>query len=95
MAGNGYALVAAGGIFICIGNGDFMDLISTLPKRYLDVREVAQYLGLSVKTIYRLVDDRKIPFVKPGGIDSLRFDIKAIDKWIEKQTVPAKSQLSI
>lgn len=63
-----------------------------MPKRYLNPDEVAAYLGFSKKSIYRLVDDRKIPFSKPGGLDSLRFDVKAIDRWMEKQSIPARPQ---
>lgn len=71
-----------------------MEMASAVPKRYLNPDEVAAYLGLSKKSIYKLVDARSIPFSKPGGLDSLRFDIKAIDKWMEKQAVPAKPTLS-
>ncbi len=60
-----------------------------LPKRYLNIDEVSAYLGLSKNAIYRLVEARNIPFTKPGGLDALRFDVKAIDKWMEKQSVPA------
>lgn len=63
---------------------------SAIPKRYLNVDEVAAYLGFSKASIHRLVDTRAIPFCKPGGLDGLRFDIKAIDKWIERQTVQAR-----
>ncbi len=66
-----------------------MEGMGAVPKRYLTVDEVAAYLSVSKASIYRLVDARAIPFTKPGGIDSLRFDIKAIDKWMERQSVPA------
>jgi excisionase family DNA binding protein len=67
-----------------------MELNGTLPKRYLTVDEVAAYLGLSKNAIYRLVDARGIPFSKPGGLEALRFDIKAVDKWMERQQVPPR-----
>lgn len=69
-----------------------MEANGGLPKRYLDVDETAAYLGFSKKSIYRMVDSRSIPFSKPGGRDALRFDVKALDKWMERQTIPAKSQ---
>ncbi len=69
--------------------------MNDIPKRYLNVEEVAAYLGLSKNTIQRLVDARSIPFTKPGGVDALRFDIKAIDKWMERQAIPAKSQMAV
>lgn len=61
-----------------------------MPKRYVKIEDAATYLGLSKKTIYRLVDSRSIPFTKPGGLDMLRFDLRALDKWMEKQLIPAK-----
>lgn len=66
-----------------------MNMASAVQPRYLTPDDLAAYLQFSKKTIYRLVDKRAIPFSKPGGIDSLRFDIRAIDKWMEKQQVPA------
>jgi excisionase family DNA binding protein len=70
-----------------------------IPKRYLTIEELAVYLGFeghdgkpTTKSLYRLVSARSIPFIKPGGLDTLRFDIKAIDKWMEKHAVQAKPQ---
>lgn len=64
------------------------DVQAKFPKnrRLLSVEEVAQYLGLSPRTIYNGVAPKsKNPFpVKPKRIGKLvRFDIKDLDRYIE------------
>lgn len=54
-------------------------------RRLFNIREVAEYTGLSVHTLYTMVSQRRIPFVKAGRL--VRFDLKGIDSWIEKNTV--------
>jgi len=54
-------------------------------KRYLDVKELSEYLGVSKHTIYSWTSMQKIPFVKMGGL--VKFDIKAIEKWIKENSV--------
>lgn len=56
-------------------------------KRYLDVGELAEYLGVSKWLIYKLIESRDIPFVPFGRL--IRFDRLAIDRWVEKRTVQA------
>jgi len=56
-----------------------------MEKRYLSVRELSEYLGVPRHTIYCWTSMRKIPFVKMGK--SVRFDIKAIEKWIKENSV--------
>ncbi|RJS19543.1 transcriptional regulator [Corallococcus sp. H22C18031201] len=43
------------------------------------VERAAQYLGISVKTMYRLAADRKVPSYKVGG--ALRFDPAVLRAW--------------
>ena len=64
-----------------------------LPKRYLNIDELGTYLDISVNTIYGLVQQRSIPFIRFGGKKLVRFDLKAIDKWMEKQIIPAKPKV--
>ncbi len=54
-------------------------------KRYLDVGELAGYLGISKWMIYKYIQQREIPFIPHGRI--IRFDRVAIDRWAEKRTV--------
>ena len=54
-------------------------------RRLLSVREVAEYTGLSVHTLYTMTSQRRIPYVKAGRLT--KFDLKAIDSWIERNSV--------
>ena len=47
--------------------------------------EVSAYTGLAMDTIYTMVSQRRIPFVKIGRL--VKFDQKAIHDWIESQKV--------
>ena len=54
-------------------------------KRLLNVREAAQYLGLEVDTVYKKDRLREVPCVKVGR--ALRFDVKALERFIEQHTI--------
>ena len=57
-----------------------------MKKRLVDVNELAEYLGnVKVGTIYSWVSQKRIPYIKVGAL--LRFDLEAIDKWIEEKAV--------
>lgn len=66
-------------------------------QRYLTPRQAADYLGLSIWSLYRLVGRRAIPFIplRPSrsaaadGRTSLRFDAMALDRWMQRQAVQA------
>ena len=63
-----------------------------LPRTYLTVKEVSQYVGIATDTIYKMVSQRQIPFSKVGRL--LRFDQTILDTWIKQHTVmpmPRKS----
>jgi excisionase family DNA binding protein len=55
----------------------------TTNGRLLAVWEVAAYLGLHPKTIYRLVASKRLPCVRIGL--RLRFDPKDITRWVSAQ----------
>lgn len=56
----------------------------------LTVKEIANKLKVSTKTIYRWSEKRKIPrIILPGG--ELRFDEAAINEWLIKRTISAKN----
>lgn len=68
----------------------------SIAARYLTCEQAATYLALSKWSLYRLVNQRQIPFIplKPSITPSqgakrptLRFDIRALDAWMENQTV--------
>jgi len=60
-------------------------LNSDIGRRLLNVREAAQFLGLEVDTVYKKSRMRELPCVKVGR--SLRFDVKALERFIEHNTI--------
>lgn len=52
----------------------------------MDLRTVAQRLGVNERHVRRLVFERRIPFVKWGHL--LRFDPDEIDAWLDGARVP-------
>jgi len=52
----------------------------------VDINAVAAYLGVTVRHVRRLVDERRIPFIKWGHL--LRFDLDEIDSWLEACRFP-------
>ena len=53
-------------------------------SRLWDVDEVAEFLGLSVGTIYHLVSERRIPCVRLSA-RCLRFQMDVILAWIDQK----------
>jgi excisionase family DNA binding protein len=53
----------------------------------ITIDDVAEYLGVSVRHVRRLVFERRIPYVKWGHL--LRFDIDDINAWLADLRVPA------
>ena len=58
-----------------------------MTEEILTIREVAEYLKVTEKTVYGLAQRRQIPGFKVGG--QWRFKRADIDRWIEKQTADA------
>jgi len=59
-------------------------------EQLLTVKAVAKLLNYSASGIYKLCEASKIPHVKiPGG--GVRFRKEAVEAWIEKKTIKAKS----
>ncbi len=50
----------------------------------LTIKEVAEYLKVNERTVYRLAGAKKLPAFKVGG--TWRFLRSDIDKWIKDQT---------
>lgn len=51
----------------------------------LTIRQVADYLKVTERTIYRLAAAKQIPAFKVGG--SWRFSLADIDIWIKQQSM--------
>lgn len=57
--------------------------------RLMREAEAAQYLGLTDGQIRGLREKRRIPTVKVGR--SVFYDRRALDRWIDARSVPAKA----
>ena len=62
-----------------------MNSIFSIERRLMTIQEASQYTGLSVHTLYTMVSQKRIPYVKVGRL--VKFDLEALDKWIKQQTV--------
>ena len=52
-----------------------------LPRRLLNITELADFLGVNTRHVRRLIAERRIPFIKWGHL--LRFDLDEIAVWID------------
>lgn len=50
-------------------------------KQYLSVKELSQYMGISIHTIYLWIQLKKIPYVKLGKL--VRFNLTEINSWLK------------
>jgi len=57
---------------------------ATTEGEILTIKEVAEYLKVTERTIYRLAGAKKIPAFKVGG--TWRFSRADIDEWIRRQS---------
>lgn len=66
--------------------------MATTPTRrpLMDLPTVATYLGVGERHIRRLVQERRIPYIKWGH--PLRFDPDEIDAWVNTKRVPVRSR---
>jgi excisionase family DNA binding protein len=61
------------------------------PSHLLTPRQLARKIEVSTGHIYRLIAQRRVPFVRVGG--SVRFRPESIEAWIERNEVRAVSQV--
>ena len=54
-------------------------------QRLMSVREAAAYIGLSPHTVYGMVSQRRIPYVKVGRL--VKFNQATLDAWLKQHTV--------
>jgi len=57
--------------------------VSEMDKPIMNIKEVAQYLGIGTASIYRYAQQKKIPASRVGKF--WRFRKERIDAWLEKQ----------
>lgn len=59
----------------------------------MTIGEVANYLKVTERTIYRLAGAKQIPAFKVGG--SWRFSRVDIDRWIREQSMNSQSETGV
>lgn len=59
----------------------------------LSVKEVATYLAVTERTVYRLVKDHRLPAYKVGG--QWRFKVDMIDAWMSRERVTESAEVSL
>ena len=52
-----------------------------LPRRLLNIPELAALLGVNTRPVRRLVAERRIPFIKWGHL--IRFDPVEVVEWLD------------
>jgi len=62
-------------------------------KEILSLKEVADYMGVSPSTIYKLTSARKIPYFKPGG-KLVYFNRDEILTWLQSNPVATDENLT-
>lgn len=63
-----------------------MQELITTPQRLLNIRELSEYLGVSINTIYCWVNKGFIPRIKLGRL--VKFDINEINSWLDEKKWP-------
>ncbi|MCP4649629.1 MAG: helix-turn-helix domain-containing protein [PVC group bacterium] len=56
-----------------------------IEKRFVGIKELAEYLDIKAGTLSVWVCYKKIPYVKVGRL--VKFDLQKIEKWIEEREV--------
>ena len=59
----------------------------------MTAQEMADYLRVTMKTVYRLLERGKIPAIKVGR--QWRFDRTAIDEWLRENSVGGKANILV
>jgi len=64
-----------------------------LADKLLIVAEVADYLRVKPQTVYKFVQQRRIPFIKQGGL--LRFRLRDLQAWERAHAVRSTTPLTM
>lgn len=65
--------------------------LKTIQKEIMDVKELADYLGIGKSKIYSLIRNKKIPASKIGR--QYRFSKNVIDTWLKEKIITEGQQL--
>jgi excisionase family DNA binding protein len=59
-------------------------------REVMNVRQASQYLGVSPDTLYKYVNERKIPAFKLGN--RWRFKKSTLEQWMEEMSAEMEAQ---
>jgi len=59
-------------------------------REVMNIRQASQYLGVSPDTLYKYVNEQKIPAFKLGN--RWRFKKSKLDQWMEEQSADIESR---
>lgn len=58
-------------------------------KKYFTEKELSEYLGVSITSLFRLRQDDKIPYIRIGK--SIRYEIKEIENGLKLKDIKSKT----
>ncbi|EOA3851089.1 helix-turn-helix transcriptional regulator [Campylobacter jejuni] len=58
-------------------------------KKYFREKELSEYLGVSITSLFRLRQDGKIPYIRIGK--SMRYEIKEIENGLKLKDIKSKT----
>ena len=56
-----------------------------MEKRYLGIKEMAEYIGIHEGTLRVWTCHKKIPYVKIGRL--VKFDLREIENWLKEKRI--------
>jgi excisionase family DNA binding protein len=56
-----------------------------LQSRLLTIKQAAEYLGVSISSVRRMIQKGEVPVVRYGPNGPNLIDIRDLDKWIERR----------
>ena len=57
------------------------EIMNEMSDRWLSVKEICSYMGVSSDTVYRWVETHEMPFHRMGRL--FKFKISEIDAWVK------------
>ena len=61
-------------------------------KNWMTVAQCADYLGISIHTVYQRIAKRQIPHHKMPGSNLVRFNQEEVDEWMQTGVVETMDQ---
>ena len=65
-------------------------IMNEMTDRWLSVKEICSYMGVSSDTVYRWVETREMPVHRMGRL--FKFKISEIDAWVRAGGASSKQQ---